>query len=120
MMAMKIGLLCLALQVPALHGDDLNTWRVKYREFLIPVRVDPNRANELQAIRLYVSVDKGKTWLRAGEVNPQASAFRYKATREGLHWFTVQVVSKESGPEPADLSTARPALIVIIDSNTGD
>jgi hypothetical protein len=89
---------------------DSDVWRTDSREFLIPFRVDPGRGDEINEVRLYVSRDRGKTWVKAGTQSPSSDGFPFTAPEDGLYWFSVQMVTSDGRPHPADTAALSPGL----------
>src|SRR6185295_3478355 len=65
------------------------------REFNIPFKNDPGNAN-VSLVRLYVSVDQGRNWQLSASSAPDGKHFRFSAPQDGLYWFAVQTVYKDS------------------------
>jgi hypothetical protein len=77
--------------------------------FLIPYQwtstTDPNSAD---AVWLYVSKDRGTSWQKISEAQPQVRAFNYHAEADGEYWFAIRTLDKHGrswpdGPMQAEL-----------------
>jgi len=77
--------------------------------FLIPYQwtstTDPNSAD---AVWLYVSKDRGTSWQKISEAQPQVLAFNYHAEADGEYWFSIRTLDKHGrswpdGPMQAEL-----------------
>ena len=73
-----------------------------------PMQIDPSRKGKIKEIRLFVSVDGGRTWQAAGVMSPDENGIPTTAPGPGLYWFAVQVVRKDGTPDP-DVSELQPA-----------
>lgn len=71
------------------------------RTFIIPFEVDP-RPEAIDRLRLFVSLDQGKTWKHAKDAKPTDGKFTYTAPKDGLYWFAVQTVLKDGKNEPEE------------------
>src|SRR5262249_20867197 len=61
--------------------------------FRIPFQLSPD-GPRVKQVKLYVSEDAGRTYRLAAEAAPDEKGFTYEAGRDGVHWFTVQVVDE--------------------------
>ena len=68
--------------------------RTKQQMFSIPFRLPPPQSPDAAAKRvvLGVSKDLGATWEDAGEVDPGAGSFTYRAGADGEYWFRIRSV----------------------------
>ena len=84
--------------------------------FFIPFQV--NRVERPAAqpveVRLYVSGDRGVSWVLYSRQHPSVGKFHFRAGRDGEYWFTTQTVDRENRTRP-DRPT-RPALRVVVDT----
>jgi hypothetical protein len=90
---------------------------VQTRRIVIPVQVDPDRQQDIDRLRLFVSEDRGKTWLPLAECRPSEKQFSLAAPGDGLYWFAVQVLLKNGAPEPPKVTDLQPGQKVYV--NTG-
>src|SRR5260370_279399 len=94
----------------ALAGDPIelpkDVFEVQARAFDIPIQVNPNRRDTIERIRLFVSVDRGKTWKHAQDCQPTDEQVSFTAPKDGLYWFAVQTVLKDNKKEPAEKDLA--------------
>jgi hypothetical protein len=82
---------------------EADVFKVDQRAMMIPFSIkDGNRA-EVKRIFLYASTDLGKTWKQSGEASPSGQAIRFVAPRDGLYWFSTQLLFKDDSREPSDL-----------------
>jgi hypothetical protein len=93
------------------HDDYL---AVNARHFQIPIAVGPAQRQQIATIRLWVSTDKGKNWLPAGQVTPDVAAIPYSAASDGFHWFALQIVPKDGEADPIDIRKFVPQLKVVV------
>jgi hypothetical protein len=84
-----------------LAGDvEADTYPMPTRYFALPLRLPAERQAELDHVRLHVSVDRGKSWQHVDKAAPAAERFTFLAPQDGLYWFIVQPVSKQSASQP--------------------
>jgi hypothetical protein len=81
----------------------------------IPYNLTVNPA-EISEVVLYVSIDQGRVWSRAGVIKPTERFFPYQAPTDGIYWFNVAVVYKNGSQVPADISATPPQQKVLFDT----
>ncbi|MER3415169.1 MAG: hypothetical protein C4297_03025 [Gemmataceae bacterium] len=88
------------------------------KSFQIPIelKLDPAQQKQIEQLLLYVSTDKGKTWLEAAVASVQQQAFPFFAPHDGEYWFSLVMVDRNRRREPADVAAAPPELIVVVDT----
>jgi hypothetical protein len=86
------------------------------RAFRIPLDVAPEERARLSGVRLYVSEDQGRTWVRHSDGSPEASVITFRAKRDGEFWFGITLVDKSGAQTPADVRAAGPGLKVVVDT----
>jgi hypothetical protein len=84
------------------------------RVFRIPFNISPERRNGIESLELWHSSDEGKTWQCADQVKPGASSFIYRASQEGMHWFTVRTRATNGRANPEQITDLRPTMKVLI------
>ncbi len=104
---------CLAL---SLHQAADHEYFMKGRGFKIPVRVNPNRVSEIQALTLLVSKDRGKTWEQVNRSSPDVQDFIYQAPADGSYWFIIQQEDRAGKPSPFNPERVKPNMAVIVDT----
>ena len=92
----------------------------KYLTFVIPVQVSPEGQKEIKTLRIFVSVDRAKTWKHFKDGKPGDKEFTFTAPRDGLYWFAVQVVRKDGTVEPGAVTDLTPNLKVFVNSAQAD
>jgi hypothetical protein len=90
---------------------------IQSKHFLMPLRIDPARGDEIEKVRLFVSRDRGKTWKHCRDYDTTAEHVAFSAPRDGVYWFAVQTVLKDGIIDPPDLGGLAPAMKVYV--NTG-
>ena len=66
-------------------------------------------------IRLYLSMDQGKTWKLSRQANPQAGKFDFEASAPGEYWFAVRTLDgRNQLYPPSQVLTA--GLKVVVDA----
>lgn len=88
---------------------------IRDRAISIPYNLTVNPA-EVSEVVLYVSIDQGAAWMRAGVIRPTERFFAYQAPTDGTYWFTVATVYKNGSQVPADVKQAPPQQKVLIDT----
>jgi len=58
---------CLLL---AVHQAPSQEFFLESRDFKIPIKIDPRRRNDLLELTLFVSRDRGSTWVTAAQACP--------------------------------------------------
>jgi len=85
-------------------------------QFSIPFRFDQQELTRLNArnVHLFLSRDRGKTWIRTQSADLNQKQFQYKPVADGEYWFSVAISDADEvmHPEPS-LETA--GLKVIVD-----
>jgi hypothetical protein len=74
----------------------------------------PAEPASAQAVWLFVSKDRGASWQKISEANPQVRAFNYRADGEGEFWFAIRTLDRQGREWP--VGTYRPELRVIVDT----
>jgi hypothetical protein len=93
----------------------------KYRTFVIPVHVSPEGQKEIKTVRMFVSVDRGKTWKHFKDCKPSDTLlFTFTAPRDDLYWFAVQVVRRDGTVEPGAVTDRTPNLKIFFNSAQAD
>jgi hypothetical protein len=93
-----------------------DVWEMDSREFAMPIRIIPDKAEKINCLRLYMSEDSGKTWKHVKDGKPTDDRFTYKASKDGLYWFALQVEYLDGKCEPAELNQLVPAQKVYVNT----
>ena len=93
-----------------------DTYEIPTRQFAMPLRVDPDRADQIEKIRLFVSEDRGKTWRHKKDYKLSDKKVIVTACRDGLYWFAIQEILKDGNSEPAERDDLVPAMKVYVNS----
>lgn len=88
---------------------------MKDRTISIPYNLSVNPA-EISEVVLFVSIDQGRSWSRAGSIKPTDKAFPFQAPTDGEFWFNVAVVYRNGNQVPADVKQTPPQQKVLFDS----
>jgi hypothetical protein len=86
------------------------------RSFLIPIRVVPERKDQIAELQLFVSRDRGHTWTRIATAKSDARDFVIKEQHDGLVWYALRVIDWKGAAEPESLSRT-PAMKVLIQTD---
>jgi hypothetical protein len=104
----------------ALAADPLelpkDVYEIPTRMFAMPLRVNPDRRDKIEKIRLFVSEDRGKTWKQKKDYKPSDKKVIFTAPHDGFYWFAVQKVLKVGDKVPAELDDLIPAMKVYVNS----
>jgi hypothetical protein len=102
-----------AQAAPAANLPEPIFW--KQHLFLIPYQwgsaAEPGAA---RAVWLFVSKDRGASWQKISEANPDVKAFNYRAEGDGEYWFAVRTFDKQGRAWPQ--GPYQPELRVIVDT----
>jgi valyl-tRNA synthetase len=85
------------------------------RQFIVPFAFDDHR-HEIKQIRLFVSVDLGKTWKHVKDCKRSEKRVEYSAPRDGQYWFAIQVEGKNGKSEPSDVAELTPGMKVYVNT----
>ena len=117
------GLLTLAAWTAAAQSDGPRRAEVvdgvvhaPQRSFRIPLDLTETERSRVSAIRLYVSEDQGRTWVRHSDGPPSLETVTFRAERDGEYWFTITLVDRQGVQTPPDVRRAAPGLKVRIDT----
>jgi hypothetical protein len=89
---------------------------INQRNFTIPIRVPPDRQDEVRALLLYCSRDQGKTWYVPACVTPDRKGFEFSTDRDGLYYFSIVVIDQEGRIDPPDVYREPPGQKICIDT----
>lgn len=83
------------------------------KSFLVPLlppidRPSPPLAST-DTVRVHVSSDQGKTWVKHKEVSSTDICVSFTAPEDGEYWFAFQVISRDGKKSPADLKNLKPS-----------
>lgn len=104
----------LMLALAAAPSDDVVY--LNQRGFQIPVRIQPEKQNQVSEQILYLSRDQGKTWEIYSRAKPSSKAFEFYAAGDGLLYFSVAVTDLKGVQDPKDLYQAPVGQKICIDT----
>lgn len=105
---------CLLLAAGSTGADDVVY--MNQRGFQIPIRIQPERQNEVRELILYLSRDQGKTWEIYNRAMPTSKEFDFFASADGLLYFSVAVTDKRGVQDPPDIYKAPVGQKICIDT----
>ena len=108
--------LILAQAVPEPPAMEEDVSRIDSLNFEFPVRVDPDRQDDIEEIQLFESWDKGATWTHIARFKADQKAIAVKAKRDGTVWYVLRVIEKNGVADPVDLSKSGNIQKVLIDT----
>ena len=107
------SLLCSPAQAQTAAGD--NIFYSQRPAFNIPFQTDPGE-RRVQQVRLYVSLDQGRTWQQTAAAPPTERFFRFQARQDGWHWFAVQTIDFQNQAFPPSVEQLQPGIKVCVDT----
>jgi hypothetical protein len=99
---------------------EAGVYQTGQRSMLIPFVVSEAHRDEVKQVYLYASTDLGKTWERIGKADPDEKTVSFTAPRDGLYWFSTQLLYKDGRHEPSDAKDLTPLMKVRIITSAGD
>ncbi len=104
------------LSLPSPAAADVTPVHTRRAEFRIPFAFDRDDDGRrgAQEVQLYVSTDRGETWRHVQSAPPAEQRFRYRAGKDGEHWFAVRTLDEDRQLHPPGKLT--PGLIVVVDT----
>lgn len=88
----------------------------RHLAFRIPLNLTDQDRERCKAIRLFVSQDQGKTWVRHSDGSPDMKLVTFRAKQDGDFWFTLAIVMEDGTQQPDDIRTVEPGLKVTVDT----
>ncbi len=88
--------------------------------FRIPIDLAAEERQGISAIRLFVSEDQGRTWVRHSDGDPAMEVVTFRANQDGEYWFTIALVDRAGVQVPADVRVVEPGLKVLVDTRKPD
>jgi hypothetical protein len=88
--------------------EEKDEFLIETRNFILPIRIDPEKAADIAEVRLHVSADCGKTWNLWQTIKPDERGFAFRAGRDGRYWFTAQTISTTGVADPRDIFKCAP------------
>lgn len=92
------------------------TYNINTRQFKIPVHVKPDKRDQIDHLRIYISANQGKTWRPFAKATPDEDHFTFTAPKDGLYWFVLQTVDKDHRKDPPDIRKVDAVLRVQVDT----
>jgi uncharacterized protein (TIGR03067 family) len=105
MHGLALAFLGLALAADAAESPG-EIFEIDTRHFAMPLRFEPSQAAMIERVRLFVSEDRGKTWKALEEYRKTDENVTFMAARDGLYYFTLQILLKDGTKDPMDLKDA--------------
>jgi hypothetical protein len=88
----------------------------RQRQIFIPFDPDPNEAHRLKQLRLYYSIDQGRTWHPGPSATPDQRRFSFLAEGDGFYLFAVQTTDTAGRNFPERMEGIDAGLRVVIDT----
>jgi Aspartyl protease len=99
-------------------SPEFGFYEIATRQVVLPVRLDPDRVQTMERLRLFVSEDSGKTWMHHKDYKTAANEMTvmYTAAHDGLYSFAVQVVYKDGTKDPPESDKFAPMMKVRVNA----
>ncbi len=117
---MATGSLTLAFALLLANAGPPDTTYMSSGQFQIPIKINPERRNDIKELILYVSRDQGKSWAPEARVTPDKPGFPFYAANDGSYWFSVATVDRQNRQDPVDIYQAPVNLKVVVDTRKPD
>src|SRR5262245_19398433 len=104
------GLTALGSDPLVADRDPVPFYEITTSQFAIPVKV--SLPGNVTAVDLYVSTDRGDTWVMEGRVRPDGRPFLFHAPKSGEYWFAPLLRLTDGNTSPADIRDLRVNLRV--------
>jgi hypothetical protein len=89
---------------------------VAKRSLSVPVQFNPERLNDLEKARLFVSRDGGHTYELHQQITAKETGFTFTAKEDGTYWVQMQLQFRDGKLDPKNPSAVPPAEKLIIDT----
>lgn len=106
-------LLAISLPAPGAEGLPTREQLTNKLRFRIPFQFDADE--QVRAVELLESRDRGKTWKSVQTVDPSAGKFQFQAPASGVYWFSVRTIDRNGKKQPAS-GDVKPGLKVLVDA----
>ena len=113
-MGTTFALLTGMLLAPGQVTSDLTA--INQREIQIPITFDAARKKEIRELLLFMTRSQSERWEVAARETADKDFFTYKASEDGIYWFSMMIVDKKGGKDPEDINAAPPGLKILIDT----
>jgi hypothetical protein len=113
---MSTGTWLMACLVMAPGTDTTDFWSLNQRDFLIPVKIEAGRRDEIKELILAYSADKGQTWVQHARTESDREGFNFYAPQDGLYYFTIVIVDKKGKMDPVNLREAPARMKILVDT----
>lgn len=112
----------LLLLAPVVVGADeavpaANLVHSPHRAFRIPLELTREERDQMKAVRLFVSENRGESWTQHADGPPGADVITFRAKKDGEFWFTIAVIDAEGRQNPPNVQATEPGLKVIVDTS---
>src|SRR5262249_4296633 len=91
-------------------------YEVDTQQFKLPIWVDPDERDKIESIRVFVSVDRGKSWSARIDCKPIDDGVPCLAQVDGMYWFALQIHNKDGTSEPANEKDLVPTMKVHVNA----
>lgn len=104
----------------AAYDPDPDVHKVPGPDFLIPCKLAAFKGDvkDVDAVRLFVSRDRGQMWELCEVIAPDKAAFTFRAKKSGEYWFTAQVKMKDGTLNPTNPADFTPMQKVRVTHGT--
>lgn len=89
---------------------------IQTSDFTMPLVFQPEARANIERIRFFVSMDRGKTWNHRKDFKSSDDRVVFNAHRDGEYWFALQVSLKNDANSPANLADLFPSQKVYVNT----
>jgi hypothetical protein len=83
----------------------------RHRRFGLPINL-LQAPNQIQAVQLLVSTDRGTTWRIHSQQPPTAAEFLFQASQDGEYWFASKTVDLQNAAHPDGQPRAEQRIVI--------
>src|SRR5438046_582841 len=87
---------------------------IRYRSFAMPLNYAPGAQGTVKGVRVYVSKDRGKTWVYYKDCETGERWVTFHAAHDGLYWFALQLALDGGTRDPGGVDGLVPDTKVYI------
>src|SRR6202011_5849469 len=82
----------------------------------IPIRIAPDKKQEIKELELFISKDEGRTWNKEAVSGPDKDNFQFYAPADGLYCFSLVVVDQKGNRTPPDANHLEVMQKILVDT----
>lgn len=109
-----VTMACLMMLTGQAPSDVFYTNKLNHRLPVAPL--DAARRQEVDKLLLFYSADRGKTWHKYAQIEPEKDAFAFFAQGNGEFWFRMATLDRRGKQDPDNLLKGAPDQKMVIDT----